>query len=77
MAAEEYRGRVMSLYSMMLIGVTPLGALAAGFTADRLGAPNTLAAGAVAGLLSMIIFGTRLRKFRLEARYLLNAHSAG
>ena len=71
MAAEEYRGRVMSLYSMMLIGVTPLGALAAGFTAERLGAPSTLAAGAMASLVSILVFIVRLPRFRFEARRLL------
>ncbi len=76
MAAEEYRGRVMSLYSMMFIGVTPLGALTAGFVARHLGAPNTLAAGAGAGLLSMLVFITRLPRFRVEASQLLSVQFA-
>ncbi len=76
MASEEYRGRVMSLYSMMFIGVTPLGALTAGFVARHLGASNTLAAGASAGLLSMLVFIIRLPRFRVEAKQLLSVQFA-
>ena len=37
MVADKMRGRVMALYSMMFIGMAPLGALVAGAVADRLG----------------------------------------
>lgn len=48
--ADEYRGRVMGLYSMMVIGMLPLGSLAAGALASALGARTAVAFG---GLLSL------------------------
>lgn len=36
---DRYRGRVMSLYTLMFIGVSPLGALTAGWVAQRWNAP--------------------------------------
>src|ERR1700694_2992430 len=51
-------GRVMSLYAQALIGVGPMGALQAGFLADRLGAPRAMAIGAaVAGA---VVLGIRV-----------------
>ena len=42
---DAMRGRVMSLYAMMFMGMAPLGALLAGTLAARIGAPATVAAG--------------------------------
>jgi len=36
---DRFRGRVMSLYTLMFVGTAPLGTLAAGWIAQRLGAP--------------------------------------
>ena len=36
---EDKRGRVVSLYSMMVTGLAPVGGLLAGLLADRMGAP--------------------------------------
>jgi MFS family permease len=36
---DRYRGRVMSLYTLMFIGVSPVGALSAGWIAQRWSAP--------------------------------------
>jgi MFS family permease len=47
---EDKRGRVVSLYTMMVTGLAPLGGLGAGLLADGLGAPLTLR---VAGLACM------------------------
>jgi MFS family permease len=45
---DELRGRVAALYVMSFIGVSPLGALFAGWAAEHIGAPHTLlACGAV------------------------------
>jgi predicted MFS family arabinose efflux permease len=35
---DEYRTRVMSVYSLVFAGSTPIGNLVVGYTADRLGA---------------------------------------
>ena len=40
---DNYRGRVMSLFTISFLGFTPLGALAIGLVADVVGTPNALA----------------------------------
>ena len=35
---DEYRGRVMSVYSLVFAGITPLGSLFSGFVAEKYGA---------------------------------------
>ena len=45
---DRYRGRVMSLYTLMFIGTAPIGSLVAGIVAQRAGAPvATTVSGAV------------------------------
>ena len=73
MVPDELRGRVMSVYSMMFMGMGPFGALIAGAIADRLGAPLAVIMGAVAGLGGAVIFGMRLPHIRGEARRLIIA----
>ncbi len=48
---EEVRGRVTGLYSLVLFGSLPIGGLAAGVLAQRLGLQATIALGAAASLL--------------------------
>ena len=48
---DQYRGRVMALFSMMAVGMLPVGHLAAGAAAQAIGARWTVAAG---GLLCMV-----------------------
>lgn len=73
MVPDELRGRVMSVYSMMFMGMGPFGALIAGAIADHLGAPLAVIMGAVAGLGGAVIFGMRLPTIRGEARRLIIA----
>jgi hypothetical protein len=58
------RGRVMGLFSTLFVGVTPFGALAAGFAASRVGAPRTLAAGGVVVLAASAAFHVALPRLR-------------
>jgi MFS family permease len=55
--AEQYRGRVMGIYSMMVIGMLPVGSLAAGALAswagERMAVPGARVAVACGGLLSL------------------------
>jgi MFS family permease len=44
---DGYRGRVMSLYTLTFLGLTPLGALVVGLIAERLGTPSALTVYAV------------------------------
>jgi MFS family permease len=45
---EHMRGRVMALYTMAFIGLSPVGALFGGALADRIGAPLTVGIGGAA-----------------------------
>ncbi len=73
MVPDELRGRVMAVYSMMFMGMAPLGALAAGIAATHLGAPLTVAIGGGLSCLSAAVFYSRIPSWRGEARELLLA----
>jgi MFS family permease len=76
MVPDHLRGRVMAVYSMMFMGMAPFGALFAGLIAARLGAPITLAIGAVGCIAGSVIFRRNLPTLRVEARQLIIAQSA-
>jgi MFS family permease len=76
MAPDHLRGRVMSVYSMMFMGMAPFGALMGGALADRLGAPLTVAMGGVACVGGAVWFGLNLPSIRVEARRLVLAQAA-
>jgi len=61
---DELRGRVASLYVMSFIGVSPLGALASGWVAERIGPPATLAACGAAALLAAIAYASAFPAIR-------------
>jgi MFS family permease len=71
MVPDHLRGRVMAVYSMMFMGMAPFGALLGGALADRIGAPLTVAMGAVACIGGAALFGLQLPKIRVEARQLI------
>ena len=71
MVPDRLRGRVMAVYSMMFMGMAPLGALGAGFTASRLSAPAAVRIGGAACILSALVFGSRLSSLRAESRQLI------
>ena len=73
MVPDELRGRVMSVYSMMFMGMAPFGALLGGAVADRLGAPLAVVMGAIVAMGAAAIFGLRLPRIRGEARRLIIA----
>lgn len=73
MVPDRLRGRVMSVYSMMFMGMAPFGALSAGSVAHRLGAPWTVAVGGLACAMSAIAFWSYLPSIRAEARELILA----
>jgi MFS family permease len=76
MIPDHLRGRVMSIYSMMFMGMAPFGALMAGALAHRLDAAATVAVGGVACLAGAAIFGVRLQAFRTAAREIILALQA-
>ncbi len=73
MVPDQLRGRVMALYSMMFMGMAPLGALFGGALAHRMGAPITVAVGGIACVFGSIWFGRALPELRIEARRLIIA----
>jgi MFS family permease len=73
MVPDELRGRVMSLYSMMFMGMAPFGAFFGGALAHRIGAPVTVAVGGVACVIGAIWFGHALPAMRIEAHRLIIA----
>ncbi|HET9307778.1 MAG TPA: MFS transporter [Candidatus Sulfotelmatobacter sp.] len=75
MVPDELRGRVMALYSMMFMGMAPVGALLGGALSDRLGAPLTVALGGLASVAGAWWFGVQLPKIRVEARRLIVAQA--
>ncbi len=70
--ADELRGRVMSLYSITLIGLPSLGALAIGSIAEYLGgiqgAPRAVLIGAMMMALVVVIFTPRFWNYDAQAK---------
>lgn len=73
MVPDGLRGRVMAVYSMMFMGMAPLGALLAGTLSERMGAPATLTFGGIACIAGAAIFSYRLPALRNEAREIIMA----
>jgi MFS family permease len=73
MVPDALRGRVMSVYSMMFMGMAPFGALLAGLLAGRFGAPTAVAAGGAACIVGAVVFGLHLPALRVSGRQLLIA----
>jgi MFS family permease len=76
MVPDAFRGRVMSIYAMMFLGMAPLGGLAAGLVAHRLGAPLTVFLGGAGGLGSGLLFLWHFPTWRRGARTLLGRPEA-
>ncbi len=77
MVPDRLRGRVMSLYSMMFIGMGPIGGLLGGALAARIGAPWTVSIGGMICLIGGAIFARRLPAMRGVARQLILAQGMG
>jgi len=73
---DHLRGRVMAVYSMMLLGMAPFGSLLAGAIAQRIGAPLTVAMGGAGCLVGAAIFWKQWPALQLVARQLVVAHPA-
>jgi len=73
MVPDHLRGRAMAVYTMMFMGMAPMGALFAGAMADRIGAPMTVTVGGLAAIIGAAYFYRKLPKLRFEARELLSA----
>ncbi len=61
---EDKRGRVMSLFTMSFLGMTPFGNLLGGVLAERIGAPTTLVIDGTVCILGSIFFARQLPKLK-------------
>lgn len=61
---DDKRGRIISLYTMAYIGVSPLGSLLAGAAAQRISAPITLGVGGAVCIVSAALFARQIPRFR-------------
>jgi MFS family permease len=64
---EDKRGRVMSLYAIAFMGMTPLGSLMVGALASRIGAPAAAAIGGIFCLFGSVWFYKKLPAIRRAA----------
>jgi MFS family permease len=61
---EDKRGRVMSFYTMAIMGTAPFGSLMAGGLAKIIGAPNTILAGGIACIAGALLFFRKLPELK-------------
>ena len=64
---DQYRGRIMALYAMTVVGLGPFGSLAAGALASRIEARNTVACGGVLALIATSVFAWSRRRRSLAS----------
>lgn len=65
---DDKRGRIMSFYTMTLMGMAPFGSLLAGWLASRIGAPNTVLLGGFFCLIGSLFFARQIPAFRAQVR---------
>ena len=70
---EDFRGRVMSYYTVAFVGMAPFGSLLAGVLARWIGAPNTVMATGSVVIVGALWFATRLKALRVEIRPIYQA----
>jgi MFS family permease len=63
-APPRLRGRLVSLYIWLFVGMSPLGGLAAGWLAERVGAPRTAWVAGVACLASAVVTPSAMARRR-------------
>ncbi len=56
---DDKRGRVMSFFSMALMGFAPFGNLLAGAAADRVGSPVTIMTGGILCAIGAVVFSRK------------------
>ena len=65
---DNKRGRVMSFYTMAIMGIAPFGSLLAGSLAQWIGAPHTLLFGGISCCAGALLFARRLPEFHKALR---------
>lgn len=72
MSPDSLRGRVVSLFSCMLMGMYPLGSLSIGFLAQQLGVSSAVLLGASICLMIAIYFNYRVPSLTKDAKELID-----
>ncbi len=65
---DRMRGRIMGIFSVAFLGMYPLGSLAGGALAEKIGAPATLAIGGVMTTVATLVLWRRMPALRAELR---------
>ena len=65
---DDKRGRVMSFYTMAIMGTAPFGSLMAGGLAKLIGAPYTIMTGGIACIIGAVIFSKKLPELKKLVR---------
>jgi MFS family permease len=65
---EDKRGRVMSFYTLAIMGTAPFGSLMAGGLAKVIGAPSTILIGGVVCIIGALLFFRRLPELKNKVR---------
>ena len=65
---DELRGRIVGFYGMMFMGMAPIGSLLAGWLANVIGAPYTVAIGALVCVVAALIFNRNRQPVRVALR---------
>lgn len=73
MVPDELRGRVMSVYSMMFMGLAPIGSLLAGTVAGYIGPAETVAIGGSICVIGAAIFASQLPILGPQGRQMIVA----
>jgi len=77
LSPDALRGRVLSFYGMMFIGMTPIGSLLAGWAGDVIGAPLTVIVGAAACIAGALAFNRKRFVVRAALRQFMDQHAEG
>jgi MFS family permease len=64
-APDHLRGRVMGVYSFLILGLSPFGSLQAGYVAEHLGVRTAYAAGGAVCLLVALGLAWHMRRYRV------------
>jgi len=65
---DDKRGRVMSFYSMAIMGTAPFGSLIAGWLAKVIGTPGTIFAGGISCIIGALFFLRKLPELKTLVR---------
>ena len=68
---DKLRGRIMSIYSVMLLGMWPIGSLVVGFLAEQFGTYPIVRVGALISIGGALVIFARNRKINISAAELL------